>query len=1423
MKDRNRTKEQLINEVEELRKRFAKFELAEKERKRVEEVAKESEQTLHSLLDSMNDLVFVIGSDGTFKSYYQPSHQEDLYAPPGEFLGKNFKDVLPPDVAESLQATISGLLTSGKTQQFEYRLEVKGVVKWWEARLSPITDSSGAITGFVAVSRETTERRRLEQTLNQRLRELNCLYGIGRVVETRNAGLDEICQETANLLSVACRYPEVACTRIIVDSKEFTTESWRDTPWKQSSNIKVHGKRAGIIEVCHLEERPEIDDGSFLSEERALIRAVAERLGKIIERKQVGENLKESEEKLRLMFDALPEGITVIDTEGKILQSNRATAHIYGYDNEREITGLNVLEFVNKKDRARVKEIMKKTLKKGSLGAIELTQLRKDQSEFRVQLNGTVLKDVSGNPIGFITIVEDITERKLAEKKLQEGEFRYRIVADNTYDWEWWLSPMGEFIYTSPSCSRITGYSASDFTDNAELFRSIIHHTDLPVWDKHKCASGQGEVVPAIKLRILRRDGSVRWIEHICQPVFNDTGEYLGSRGSNKDITERKLIEEALRQSEEKYRTILERMEDAYFETDLAGNITFANNSLCRDLGYSMKELVGKRINYKDYTADEDIKSVFRAFNEVYQTGVPNKGFAWTTIRKDGVQRFVETSISLLRNNEGEIIGFRGVGRDVTERKQAQEKLQASKASLAEAQRIAHVGNWDWDILKNEISYSDEFHRIFGRHVRNFEAFLDSLHPDDRQFAEKSVAKALHRNRTYDIEYRVISHKGAERVIHAQGKVHFDKTGKPARMVGTVQDITERKHAEQALIDEGMRWRTLMEQSRDGIVILDQDGHVYDCNQKFADMVGFPLESMYQLTVFDWEYLYPPERTLEMIQNIDKTGDHFETKHRRKDGSIYDAEISTNAAVFAGQKLVFCICRDITERKQIEEALRQSEQKLTVMFDSLPEGITVTDIDGKIVQLNSAAACMHGYHKQDGLIGKSAFVLISKEDHAKAADSLKRTLETGFSGILEYELVRKDGSTFSARLNASLMKDTSGKPAGFIAITTDITEEKKEEEAKQRAEQMAQVSSRLATVGQMASGVAHEINNPLTGVIGFANLLLRKDIPEAVRKDVETIRYNAQRVASIVQRLLIFARWQKPQRESVDINAIVGTTVVMRAYEMEANNIKTTMDLAPDLPEIAADGGQMQEVFLNIILNAETEMKLAHNKGNLLIKTERIDNTIRISFRDDGPGIPPENLERVFEPFFTTREVGQGTGLGLSISHGIIAEHGGQIYARSKLGKGATLIVELPIVNAAQVCEVVEPLTDEANNEITGRILVVDDEPVIRELLSEILADRGHEVETVDNATDALKKLESERYSLILLDIKMPGMNGIEFYQHIRDKAKSLARRIVFITGDAMGKETWHFLRQTKAPYLTKPFDEKKLEKVLSGILTSGR
>ena len=352
----------------------------------------------------------------------------------------------------------------------------------------------------------------------------------------------------------------------------------------------------------------------------------------------------------------------------------------------------------------------------------------------------------------------------------------------------------------------------------------------------------------------------------------------------------------------------------------------------------------------------------------------------------------------------------------------------------------------------------------------------------------------------------------------------------------------------------------------------------------------------------------------------------------------------------------------------------------------------------------------------------------------------------------------------------------------------------------------------------MASGIAHEINNPLTGVIGFAQLLMQKDLPEDIKEYAKIINDGGQRVATIVKRLLTFTRQQKLGRKYININQIIETTLQLRAYGMETSNIEVVAHLDTDLPGTMADASQLQQVFLNIIINAETEMKLAHGKGKLSIKTEAIDNTIRISFKDNRPGIARENMDKIFNPFFTTRKVDEGVGLGLSICHRIIAAHGGRIYAKSKLGHGATFVVELPIV--AEEKQLAEPATDEPQRVTSAKILVVDDEPSTLQLLGQILTAEGHKVETTDNARDALERIKRERYSLILLDIKLPGISGMELYKSMQKIAQSLARRVVFITGDVLGADTRDFLSKTKAPYITKPFDIEQLKKDINRILT---
>jgi signal transduction histidine kinase len=223
------------------------------------------------------------------------------------------------------------------------------------------------------------------------------------------------------------------------------------------------------------------------------------------------------------------------------------------------------------------------------------------------------------------------------------------------------------------------------------------------------------------------------------------------------------------------------------------------------------------------------------------------------------------------------------------------------------------------------------------------------------------------------------------------------------------------------------------------------------------------------------------------------------------------------------------------------------------------------------------------------------------------------------------------------------------------------------------------VADRLVSIGELASGIAHELNNPLTGIIGFSQLLAERNVPEEIKEDLKLINSEAQRAANVVKGLFTFARKHPSVRQLTNINDVIGKVLELRAYEQKVSNIETVINLAPDLPKIGADFFQLQQVFLNIVTNAEYFMLKAHNKGTLTITTGRLEDIVRISFTDDGPGISEKELGHVFDPFFTTKEVGQGTGLGLSISHGIVTTHGGRIYAESKQGKGATFVVELPI------------------------------------------------------------------------------------------------------------------------------------------------
>ena len=379
--------------------------------------------------------------------------------------------------------------------------------------------------------------------------------------------------------------------------------------------------------------------------------------------------------------------------------------------------------------------------------------------------------------------------------------------------------------------------------------------------------------------------------------------------------------------------------------------------------------------------------------------------------------------------------------------------------------------------------------------------------------------------------------------------------------------------------------------------------------------------------------------------------------------------------------------------------------------------------------------------------------------------------------------------------------------------------EKKVEERSKKLEEAQAIliqSEKLSAVGQLVSGVAHELNNPLAAVIGFSQLSLGTEANPKTVSYLKKICSEADRCAKIVNNFLTFSRKSKPEKKLVGINGIIEKTFDLMSYQFQFNNIKIIKDLDPDLPKTMGDFHQLQQVFLNIVNNAFQAMMEASKGGSITVRTKRIEDMIFIEFTDTGPGIPKENLNKIFDPFFTTKEIGKGTGLGLSISYGIIKEHGGNIYALSELNKGATFLIELPIVEAHLSVDEKENAPKEMTSNFQATILVIDDEQSILDLLYDFLGKKGYQVDTANSGQEALRKLKIGTYDLIICDLKMPNLSGQQLYAEIKRTQPELSSKIIFFTGDTVSPQTESFLKLTGNKVIPKPFD---LDWLLSFIL----
>jgi len=1145
----------------------------------------------------------------------------------------------------------------------------------------------------------------------------------------------------------------------------------------------------------------------------------------VTEHAQTVEALRQSEAKYRTILEDIQEGYWETDIAGNFTSFNDAVRHLLGYS-KKEMMGMNYRAYTSAGDVDKVYKTFNQVYRTGkSIRNTHYEIIRKDGSK---RLNETSVfpkRNDKGEMIGFRGVSHDVTEHTQMEEALRRSEERYRTILDEMQDNYFEVDLAGNWTFVNDANCRQMGYSREEMI--GMNYRAIFPSEDVEnVYKSFNQVYLTGQPSRGSTFKIVRKDGSFGVGEFSTFPMQNENGEIIGFRGVGRDVTERMQMEEALRQSEERYRTILEETEEGYYEVDLAGTFTSVNDTGAKLLDHSREKLTG--MSYRSIFSEQEQQNLFKAFNKVYQTGQPVRNFHFQAVRRDGSNRIGELSIFPARNENDEAIGFRGIGRDITERVQMEEALRRSEERYRTILEEIQDAYFEVDLAGNFTFGNPSFYQVLGYSPGelmgiNYRAVTSA---EDVEIVYQKFNHVYQTGKPIsNLAYKTVRKDGSTGHVEIAVTPIRNEKGEIIGFRGVGRDVTERMQMDEYLRQSEERYRTILEEMQDDYFEVGLAGNFSFVNDIICRQLGYSREELIGMNFRAIIASDDAENIYKTFNRVYREGQSIRAvtfKFGRKDGSSGVGELSAFPLRNKKGEIVGFrgVSHDVTKRIQMEKALRQSEERYRTVLEEMQEPYFEMDLAGRFTFFNDSLCRRLGYSKEE-LMGMHYKVYTPPEESQRAFEAFNKVYRTGEPiKLFDRISIKKDGTRNLSETSVLPLRNEQGEIIGFRGLTRDLSERKKAEEERKQLEQKAQLASRLASVGELASGVAHEINNPLTGVIGYAHLLLaRKDILKDMRQDVEIINEGAQRVAGIVKKLLVFARQTRPEQRYVNMNELIHTTLDLRAYELASSNIKVALQLARDLPMTIADPGQLQQVFLNLIINAETEMRLAHDKGKLSIKTEQIDNTIRISFKDNGPGIADENLGSIFDPFFTTREVGQGTGLGLSVCHGIVTEHKGRIWVESRLGKGATFVVELPIATEDKQLEMPEPVIEEPKKVAKAKILVVDDEPVIRQLVSQVLTEEGHQVETVDNAADALKMVKSKRYRLILLDIKMPGMSGIELYKQFKKIAPSLTKRVAFITGDVMGKRTIDFLDKTKTPYMMKPFDAKELKANIRHIL----
>ena len=608
----------------------------------------------------------------------------------------------------------------------------------------------------------------------------------------------------------------------------------------------------------------------------------------------------------------------------------------------------------------------------------------------------------------------------------------------------------------------------------------------------------------------------------------------------------------------------------------------------------------------------------------------------------------------------------------------------------------------------------------------------------------------------------------------------------------------------------------VFDSSAEALLVTDTQGLILRANRRARELLRYKEIGPRRASLGEYFATPPAAQIVEACHHGENAGNSSRIEALLLSGS--SVPITLRAILPRSRNLLLCL-EEGSVVQRAEGKWRQVQSEMESLLDSVEAGVILYDPTGAVRFINARFAQLFGLDVQqlrsledfDDL----AVLLAARFSVSEAFAAPWKSFAAGAGDPAHDELEMVRPSRRILRRFSRPVLDSEGRANGWLELYSDITAE------RQIKAKMLQ-TEKMAALGQLVSGIAHELNNPLTAIMGYAQLLLGHGLAAPQLSDVSKMYQEAERARRIVKNLLYFARENRPERARVDLNEIVERTLALRSYELRVENIAVDCNLASDLPETMADPHQLQQVVLNLIVNAEQAVLEGRGQGKISIRTmQHPGNRVSVEVSDDGPGIPREIASRIFDPFFTTKPLGVGTGLGLSIVYGIVKQHEGEVTFENVPGAGAKFTVDLPVIAVSSVAHgaAISQTPGETGALRPGRVLVVEDEPTVAQLIVDVLGEEGHHVDAVLDSQEGLTRLSRANYDLVICDLRMPRLDGPAFYEALVRSGSPLRDHIVFITGDTLAARTQDFLEGHNFPYLAKPFLVEELKLAINRML----